>query len=662
MRKVELDEFCKISYAGSLSSSPDGDKLCFIKSIADLEDNKYKSDLWLYEPFKGTRKLTASGSDKKPQWLDNEHIAFFSGRIKDEGYQKTRIYKINVHGGEAELLHETCHEIGQFKILDEDRWLVAFTYHPSRFELQQRQDTEALEKLEKDTSGWEEFDEIPFWSNGDGITNKQRTSLGILNLKTNQIDCLTDKLTDVYHFDLSKDKQQVAYVHNAFKNVMSIYNSIGLIDLKTKEKKDLSHESEFMYERCQFAPDGNLIMLGKDCKHYGLNENAVFYKIDLTADKTTPYSKNFDNGFNSSVGSDVKYGAGGNCDWLFTADGMLFTQTQGYSCNLSILKPDGVVEDYTSFDGSIFDYVQLGSQIVFNALLHQQPMELYALEDNNLTKLTTLNPGYGEDIFLSTPEHFSFESAKGIMIDGFVMKPRDFNESRRYPAILNIHGGPKTVYGSVYYHEMQYWASEGYAVIFCNPRGSDGKGNAFADIRGLYGTIDYDDIMTFVDEAIARYPWIRHDQLGVTGGSYGGFMTNWIVGHTQRFKAAATQRSIANWVSMYSTSDIGYFFTKDQIGPTPWSDVDKLWEHSPLKYADQIKTPLLVIHSEEDYRCWVVEGIQMFTALKVNRIPAKMVMFHGENHELSRGGKPQNRVKRLKEITDWMNTYVLANE
>jgi dipeptidyl aminopeptidase/acylaminoacyl peptidase len=238
------------------------------------------------------------------------------------------------------------------------------------------------------------------------------------------------------------------------------------------------------------------------------------------------------------------------------------------------------------------------------------------------------------------------------------MKPRNFDPNKKYPAILNIHGGPKTVYGSVYYHEMQYWASEGFVVIFCNPRGSDGKGNAFADIRGQYGTIDYNDIMDFVDESLAQNPWINTEKLGVTGGSYGGYMTNWIIGHTNRFKAAATQRSISNWISMYGTTDIGYFFASDQIGETPWSNAEKLWNHSPMKYADQIKTPLLVLHSEEDYRCWVAEGIQMFTSLKVNNIPSKMVLFKGENHELSRSGKPKNRVKRLSEITQWMKTYL----
>lgn len=658
MNRIELDQFCHISYVGGLSSSPDEDKLCFIKSIANLEDNKYESNIWLYETEKGIRKLTGSNSDRQVTWLDNEQIAFFSSRIKEDTYKKTRVYKMNIHGGEAELLLETCHEINQFKVLDETRWLVSLTYHPTRFELQQQQDDKALTSLEKDNEGWNEFDEIPFWSNGDGITNKQRTALGILDLTSLKVELLTEPLTDVYHFDLSADKKYVAVVHNTFDNLMRIYNQLSLIDLLSKETKDLSFNEPFVYERCQFNSENQIILLGKYAKNYGLNENAVFYKVNPHTGESQLYSVNFDSSVGSSVGSDAKYASGGNCDWQFTKDGMIFSSTNGYSCNLFILKPDGQVEPLTQIDGAIFDYKIMGNTIVFNALLDCKPMALYQSSDNMLTPLTTDNIAYGESIFLSTPEHFSFENREGITLDGWVMKPRDFDLNKKYPAILNIHGGPKTVYGSVYYHEMQYWASEGFVVMFCNPRGSDGKGNAFADIRGQYGTIDYNDIMDFVDEALAQNPWINAEKLGVTGGSYGGYMTNWIIGHTNRFKAAATQRSISNWISMYGTTDIGYFFASDQIGETPWSNADKLWDHSPMKYADQIKTPLLVLHSEEDYRCWVAEGIQMFTSLKVNNIPSKMVLFKGENHELSRSGKPKNRVKRLSEITQWMKTYL----
>jgi dipeptidyl aminopeptidase/acylaminoacyl peptidase len=203
---------------------------------------------------------------------------------------------------------------------------------------------------------------------------------------------------------------------------------------------------------------------------------------------------------------------------------------------------------------------------------------------------------------------------------------------------------------------MQVWANEGYVVMYANPRGSDGKGNAFADIRGKYGTIDYEDLMAFVDEVVKTHN-IDPEQLYVTGGSYGGFMTNWMVGHTDRFKAAATQRSISNWISFYGTSDIGYFFAADQTDGHPLKDFDKLWEQSPLKYALNIQTPLLFIHADKDYRCPIEQAQQLHAVLMNEGVDTKLVWFKDETHELSRSGKPEARIRRLEEISAWFKRY-----
>lgn len=164
--------------------------------------------------------------------------------------------------------------------------------------------------------------------------------------------------------------------------------------------------------------------------------------------------------------------------------------------------------------------------------------------------------------------------------------------------------------------------------------------------------------MTFTDEAIKRYPQIDKDKLGVLGGSYGGFMTNWIIGHTDRFKAANSQRSISNWTSFYGVSDIGYYFASDQTDANPWTSLDKMWEQSPIKYAKNVKTPTLFIHSDSDFRCPLEQGLQMYTAINLNKVDTKMYIFKGENHELSRSGKPKARVKRLSEILNWFDKYL----
>ena len=364
----------------------------------------------------------------------------------------------------------------------------------------------------------------------------------------------------------------------------------------------------------------------------------------------------FDYGMWNSVGSDCRYG--GSRSLILDGDYLYFVTTENDSSYINRIDKDGNIEKVTEKSGSIDGFDVINGKVQFIGLKNNKLQELYSLDGKDEIQLTKFNDWVMENKNISIPQKISFTNEDEIEINGFIMKPVDFQEGKKYPAILNIHGGPKTVYGDVFYHEMQYWTNHGYVVFFCNPRGSDGRGNEFADIRGKYGTIDYDDIMKFTDLVLETYDFIDSDNVGVTGGSYGGFMTNWIIGHTDRFKAAASQRSISNWTSFFGTTDIGYYFADDQNAATPWSDYEKLWFHSPMKYADKVVTPTLFIHSEEDYRCWLPEGLQMYSSLKYHGVESRLCMFRGENHELSRSGKPKHRVKRLEEITNWFDKYL----
>ena len=295
-----------------------------------------------------------------------------------------------------------------------------------------------------------------------------------------------------------------------------------------------------------------------------------------------------------------------------------------------------------------------GEHLVSCELQGQKLAELYLDGE----QITDFNGALLSELSVITPEPLTFTATDGYEIHGWVMKPAGYEEGKSYPAILHIHGGPRTVFSDVFHHEMQMWANAGYFVFFCNPRGSDGRGTAFGDINGIYGTVDYVNLMEFTDKVLESYPMIDQTRVGVTGGSYGGFMTNWIIGHTDRFKAAATQRSICNWIAFEHTSDIGHTFPYANVGGDTIHNLELLWEQSPLKYAPNFKTPTLIIHSDEDYRCYMVDGFSMFSALKRQGVPTKMCLFHGENHELSRGGKPENRIDRMTEILNWMDAYL----
>lgn len=278
------------------------------------------------------------------------------------------------------------------------------------------------------------------------------------------------------------------------------------------------------------------------------------------------------------------------------------------------------------------------------------------MENGEVSQVSDFHPEL-KDKYIAQAKPIFYTGSQNSSQLGWVLYPKDFDPDKKYPAILDIHGGPKTVYGTIFYHEMQVWASQGYFVFFCNPFGSDGQGNEYADLRGKYGTDDYEDLMKFTDTVLGQVPQIDPKRVGVTGGSYGGFMTNWIITHTDRFKAAASQRSISNWLSFWGTSDIGPEFVVDQQA-CGLENPEKLWWHSPMRTISTVKTPTLFIHSDEDYRCPIEQGYQMLNGLIQNGVDTKMVLFHKETHELSRSGKPVHRERRLEEITNWMDTYL----
>ena len=395
-------------------------------------------------------------------------------------------------------------------------------------------------------------------------------------------------------------------------------------------------------------------MISKSEKYEGI-ANSSFYLYNVNTKKITMINDGDTYTYGNMSGSDIKMG-GKDSGLLFNDQGFAFITTYIDHAPLAFMKHNGQVELLTHGDEMVMEVIEEKGTYYMIMMVEDQANEIYSLKDGVLTQLSKINDF--SQYAISTPIDMTYDNKEGMELNGWVIKPIGYEEGKKYPTILDVHGGPKTIYGKHFFHEMQYWASEGYAVIFTNIRGSDGRGNEFSDIRGKYGTIDYEDLMCFVDACIEQFDFIDQDHMGITGGSYGGFMTNWVIGHTSRFKAAATQRSISNWVSFANISDIGYRFSKIQNQGTTWENIELLWEQSPLKYASKCTTPTLFIHSDHDYRCPMAEGMQMFYALKVHGVDARMCLFKDETHELSRSGRPLNRVRRLKEITAWMDHYL----
>ncbi len=282
----------------------------------------------------------------------------------------------------------------------------------------------------------------------------------------------------------------------------------------------------------------------------------------------------------------------------------------------------------------------------------------WAASSGELRRLTSLNDALFNEVYLATPEYMPYTGVDGWPMDGWILRPQGFDPKKKYPLIVEIHGGPSTQYGYGFFHEMQMLVGAGYVLLYTNPRGSIGYGRDFSlAVRGAWGEKDSLDILAGVD-ALLQKGYIDEGRMGVTGGSYGGFMTTWLVGHTDRFKAAVTQRSVVNLASDFSSCDFGWTLADDELDTTPWDDLDRYMRLSPITYVKNIQTPLLILHSEQDLRCSIEQAEQLFAALKYLGREVLFVRFEGQSHGLSRGGHPKLRLKRLHLILEWFEKYL----
>ena len=650
MKAVSIDAFCRLKFLSRVSFSPEGRSACLVVTEIDKAKDEYRSCLWLRRDGK-LRKLTSFGKESSFQYLDEDTILFPGKREEaDKESIESRWYRISLSGGEAELAWTFPIPVSKVLPLPDGDLLLAGTSFPG-FEELYRGGKKLLadyQKQQKEGKDYEEITQVPWWWNGSTFTKGSYTSLFRYSARTRKLRRLTALNVNVSAPELSPDRKSVFYLASPVRPRLRMMGETRLCRMDLAGEKEIvlaGDREDFSLFGC--TPGEHFAVVLASDNRFGLNTDADFYRLDYASGELSLLAR-WGESIGSSVGSDIRYGGGRSCK--MDGDVFYFISTRFDSARLYKLE-DGEITPVTDRDGSVDCFDVCRGKLLQIALYDMKGQELY---DGRGRQLSRFNERALRDSYVAKPEILNVQR-KGYEVHGFVLRPKDYVPGKKYPVILDVHGGPKTVYGPVFYHEMQYWAGRGYFVIFCNPTGSDGRG-AFMDIRGKYGTIDYEDLMAFTDAALEAWPDMNAEELFETGGSYGGFMTNWIIGHTDRFRACASQRSISNWLS-FGVSDIGAEFVPDQNAADAWSDPEKLWFHSPLKYADRVKTPTLFIHAFEDYRCPIDQGYQMFAALIKHGVESRLVCFRGENHELSRSGKPSHRLKRLREITEWFDAH-----
>lgn len=649
MKPVGYSDLYEFNFLSDIVYAPDGKHAVFTKTVASEEKNGYQSELWILDTASGAyKRLTSGGDERGAFWLDGETVAFSTGRDKKPEKKGSQWFKIAITGGEAEKFLEVEARVTAIAPMGLGKYLLSVSENCEGKEAEKPD-------CAKEGRDFYVFDEIPFWFNGQGVKNKFRTSVVIFDAKTGEMTRITPKYMNAVGAKLSPEKKQIAFSGVEYRDMLPRESGLYLYDIAACETKQIVPQGKMSVGTVYFMGEDKLFFTGTTFEFSGRNPQYYIYDTASGAVTQLPFCDRSPMG---GVGTDASYGAGNTMK--YHGGRLYFPQLFWGNANLVRMDAQGNIEKVITTPGTIGSFDIFENRVLMTAMRGVDLVEVwsYDLVTGEEKQLTQFNTAYEKAHTIIVPEYFTFKNRAGIELDGYVLKPAGFEPGKKYPGVFEIHGGPKTVFGGIFHHEMQCFANMGYFVFFTNPRGSDGRGEAFANLTEQLGYIDYEDLMDFADAVIERCPELDEKKIGICGGSYGGFMCNWMIGHTDRFAAAASQRSISNYLTKSLCTDIGFSHNMAQLGTDPWHDFDTVWEHSPLKYAPDAKTPTLFIQSDEDYRCWMSDAIQMFTALKMNGVDSRIALFHGENHELSRSGKPKNRISRLTEIGGWFEKYL----
>jgi len=661
-RGVTAEDYFSFEFISDPNISPDGKLVAYVLTKVDRAQNRRNSSIWMVASD-GSRApwqfTTSPQSSTSPRWSpDGKSLAFLSSRPESTPPlappagsasaataepPRSQVYLLSMNGGEAKRITNLKNGVSVF------RWSPDGT----RFVAVSRIGPSDSKGENKDRSDVRHYKNSSYKFNDTGWFDDRRTHLWVVDAKSGEAKQITEG-NDWNDSDpqWSPDGTRVAFVSNRTgKEYEENRNTdVWVISAEGGALTKISDHVE-ADNQPRWSPDGKWIAFTGEIHD---RDHPKIFLAPSTGGAPSQLAAN---------GLDL---IPGGLEWSNDGKSLYFeTGVKGELHLFRVDVPAKTITQVTSGPRAVrgIDFSFASGKMVYlvNDFKHLDDLRVADLSGRNERKLTDLNQALWKQLQFADVERFTYKSTDDWDVDGFFVKPIGWQAGRKYPLILSIHGGPAGQYGVDWYHEFQVYAAKGYAVLFTNPRGSTGYGQKFE--RGIvneWGGKDYLDVMNGLDAALRRYPWIDQDRMGVTGGSYGGFMTNWIVGHTDRFKAAVTLRSLSNFISDDGTRDGAYGHSPD-FGGDIFQRYELYWDRSPLKYARNVKTPTLILHSDNDYRVPIEQGEQWFRALRHFGVTAEIVFFPRENHNLTRTGEPKHLVESLNWQLYWFDRFLNGN-
>lgn len=671
-RLITEQDILKFVWLADPQMSPDGKLVTFVRVVVNEKTDDYDYNLWVVsaDGSSAPRPITSGARDQSPRWApDGSRLAF----VRAAG-GASQIFVIAMNGGEAQPVTDLPRGASG-PIWSPDGKKIAFASVMKPDDAAPRTSGATTERK----SDVRVITEAQYRNNGGGWAEQDRPShIWVTSLPTNGLLAKPTQVTTGKYSESaqawSNDGARIYFTSTRIDEAYYLQSKAELFSVPATGG-DITKVASINgpIGAVKLSPDGRLLAFvaaenGTPERSYSQPDLWVANADGGGAPKNLTTKYDFD--INGGTGGDQGAPRGGRAAGpLWASDGKSVVIGSGEQGDGVVVRVDvatGAVTPVIKGKQTVQQYSVAADGKTAVALISNQTEigDLYAVDLSAPSPapkaITKVNAELFSQLNLSTPEEVWWTSFDGKKIQGWVMLPPNFDASKKYPFILQIHGGPHSAYGNVFTQEFHTMAARGYVVLFPNPRGSSNYGQDFGNIIQFhYPGDDYKDLMAGVDE-ISKRAYIDTNRLGVTGGSGGGLLTNWTVTQTTRFKAAVAQRDIADWAGFWYTADFTQF-TASWFRKAPWEDPQDFSARSPITHVANVKTPMMFVLGDDDLRTPPSDGGEMmFRALKYLRIPTVMVRFPGETHELSRSGRPSHRIERLNHITGWMDKWLMG--